>query len=163
MNDKDNTHDSREMPHTHLLHLLLQIIFIVVWVLDSWILLISVWLNEFIPLILRIILFITVLVLALIVMFLSHRTLFDHNEPSDTLITSGILSRVRNPLYLSILLIYIAILLLSISIISIVLFIIIFFVYNKMVNYEEKKLEEIFGNEYLEYQKKVPKWIPKLF
>jgi len=163
MNEKDSTHDSREMPHTHLLHLLLPIIFIAVWVLDSWILLLSVWLNEFIPLILRIILFITVLGLALIVMFLSHRTLFDHNEPSDTLITSGILNRVRNPLYLSILLIYIAILLLSISIISIVLFIIIFFVYNKMVNYEEKKLEEIFGNEYLEYKKKVPKWIPKLF
>ena len=163
MNDKDNTHDSREMSHSHLLHALLPIIFIVIWVLDSWILLISIWLNEFVPSILRLILFITVLGLALIIMFLSHKTLFDHDEPSDTLITSGILGRVRNPLYLSILLIYIAVLLLSISIISIVFFIIIFFVYNKMVNYEEKKLEKIFGNEYLEYKKKVPKWIPKLF
>ncbi|TFG23628.1 MAG: isoprenylcysteine carboxylmethyltransferase family protein [Promethearchaeota archaeon] len=163
MNEKDNTHDSREIPHSHLLQTLLPIIFIVIWILDSWILLLSVWLNEFVPSILRLILFITVLGLALIILFLSHKTLFEHNEPSDTLITSGILSRVRNPLYLGILLIYVAVLLLSISIISIILFIIILFVYNKMVNYEEKKLEKMFGNEYLEYKKKVPKWIPKLF
>ncbi len=163
MNDKHNNHDSREIPHSHLLQISLPIIFIVIWVLDSWIFLISVCLNNFVPLILRIILFITVLGLALIIMYLSHKTLFDHNEPSDTLITSGIMGRVRNPLYLSILLIYVAVLLLSISIISIVFFIIIFFVYNRMVNYEEKKLEKMFGNEFLEYKKKVPKWIPKLF
>ncbi len=163
MNEKDNTHDSREIPHSHLLQTLLPIIFIVIWILDSWILLLSDWLNEFVPSIVRLILFITVLVLALIILFLSHKTLFDHNEPSDTLITSGILGRVRNPLYLGILLIYVAVLLLSISIISIVLFIIIFLIYNWMVNFEEKKLEKIFGNEYLEYKKKVPKWIPKLF
>jgi len=96
-------------------------------------------------------------------MYLSHKVLFDHNEPSDTLITSGIMGRVRNPLYLGVLLIYVAFLFLSISIISIGFFIIVFLVYNKMVNYEEKKLIEIFGNEFLEYKKKVPKWIPKLF
>jgi len=33
---------------------------------------------------------------------------------------------------------------------------------NKMASYEEKDLEKIFGNEYLEYKKNVPKWIPKL-
>lgn len=163
MNDIDNPHDSREVRHSHLIQTLLPITFIVIWVLDSWILLISVWLNNFVPLIIRLILFITVLGLALIIMYLSHKTLFNHNEPSDTLITSGIMGRVRNPLYLSVLLIYIAVLLLSISIISIGFFIIIFLVYNRMVNYEEKKLEKMFGNEFLEYKKKVPKWIPKLF
>ena len=163
MNDKDNPHDSREIPHSNLLQTLLPIIFFVIWILDSWILLISVWLNNFVPLLLRIILFITVLGLALIIMYLSHKTLFDHNKPLDTLITSGIMGRVRNPLYLSVLLIYIAFLLLSISIISIGFFIIIFLVYNRMVSYEEKKLEKMFGNEFLEYKKKVPKWIPKLF
>ena len=163
MNDKDNTKDTREIPHSHLLHALLPIIFIVIWVLDSWILLISVWLNEFVPSILRLILFITILGLAFIIIVLAHKTLFDHNGPSDTLLTSGILGHVRNPLYLGILLIYVAVLFLSISIISIVLFIIIFLIYNWMVNFEEKKLEKIFSNEYLEYKKKVPKWIPKLF
>ena len=163
MNNKHNHHDSREIPHSHLIQTLLPITFFVIWVLDSWILLISVCLNNFVPLLLRIILFISVLGLALIIMYLSHKTLFDHNQPLDTLITSGIMGRVRNPLYLSVLLIYIAFLLLSISLISIGFFIIIFLVYNRMVNYEEKKLEKIFGNEFLEYKKKVPKWIPKLF
>jgi len=32
-----------------------------------------------------------------------------------------------------------------------------------MANYEKNTLIQIFGKVYLEYKKKVPKWIPKLF
>jgi protein-S-isoprenylcysteine O-methyltransferase Ste14 len=32
-----------------------------------------------------------------------------------------------------------------------------------MVNYEEKILEDLFGEDYREYKKKVPKWIPNPF
>ena len=34
--------------------------------------------------------------------------------------------------------------------------------YEKMVNFEEDILEEMFGEDYIEYKKKVPKWIPKI-
>ncbi|MFX1257912.1 MAG: methyltransferase family protein [Promethearchaeota archaeon] len=162
MKNNDNNQGPREIHHSHLLQASLPIIFTVIWILDSWILSISVWLNELVPLLLRIILFIITLCSAFILIILAHRALFHENEPSDTLITNGILSRVRNPLYLGVLLIYISFIFLSISIISIFLLIIIFFIYNKMVNYEEHILEEIFGDEYLEYKNKVPKWIPKL-
>ena len=163
MKENDSKNRKREMPHSHLLHALLPISFIIVQILDSSIFLISVWLNEFVPFFLRIILCIITLVLAIILIYLAHKTLFHENGPSETLLTKGILNRVRNPMYSGIILIYIAFILFSISIISIIVFIIILFIYNKMVNYEENILEELFGNEYLEYKKKVPKWIPRIF
>ncbi len=94
---------------------------------------------------------------------LSHRTLFRTHQPPDKLITKGILRYVRNPMYLGILLIYLAVLILSVSLIGIGIFIIIFLVYNWMVNYEEKLLEDMFGEEYKKYKTKVPKWIPNPF
>ncbi len=110
----------------------------------------------------RIILFGIVIIISIIIGYLSHKQLFHNNEPSNVLITDGILGYIRNPLYLSILLLYLALLFLSISLISTCLFIFIFLIYNWMVNCEEKILEDIFGDKYREYKKKVPKWIPKL-
>jgi protein-S-isoprenylcysteine O-methyltransferase Ste14 len=42
-------------------------------------------------------------------------------------------------------------------------FIIVFITYNKMANYEEKVLEKLFGEEYLEYKQNVSKWFPNPF
>jgi len=64
-------------------------------------------------------------------------------------------------MYLGVLLIYAAFLFLSISLICVVFFIVVALIYNKMVNYEQKVLEEIFGDEWLGYKKRVPKWIPR--
>jgi len=58
------------------------------------------------------------------------------------------------------LLIYVAFIFLSLSLISIGLFVLIFLVYNWMANFEEKILENLFGEQFLEYKKKVGKWLP---
>lgn len=162
MNSNNNKEIKREPKYSHLVQAISPITFVVIWILDSQIFFISVVLNNYVPLILRIILFSIVLVLAFIFIALSHKAIFHDNKPSNTLIIDGILGHVRNPMYLGILLIYVAFLFLSISLICIVLFIIIALVYNKMVNYEEKVLESLFGDDYLAHKKKVPKWIPKL-
>jgi protein-S-isoprenylcysteine O-methyltransferase Ste14 len=65
-------------------------------------------------------------------------------------------------MYFGILLIYVACICLSISLISIVAFIPIFLVYNKMVIYEEKILIGLFGKQFLDYKKNVPRWFPKI-
>lgn len=72
------------------------------------------------------------------------------------------LKHTRNPMYFGILLVYLAFIFLSISVICIAFFVNIFLLYNKMVNFEEDILEQIFGQDYIEYKKKVPKWIPKI-
>ena len=161
MSLKEKSSFKREVPHSHLIQSSIPIIFILIWILDTKIFLTSIWLNNLVPHILRLILFISVLAFALILMYMAHKVLFEKiDKPSDNLITKGILKHVRNPLYLGVLLVYVAFILLSISLISVILLAIICLIYDRMVNYEEKILEEMFADEYLEYKGKVPKWIP---
>jgi protein-S-isoprenylcysteine O-methyltransferase Ste14 len=148
---------NREMPHSHFYHALLPIIFMLVWILDTRILKLSIFLNDIVPFMVRATLFAVFLGLALLLMELSHKALFNGGPPT-ALITDGIFSHTRNPMYLGILFIYIAFISLSISLISVVLFILVFYVYAKMVDYEESILEKTF-EDYKEYKKRVPKWI----
>ncbi|MDX1797641.1 MAG: isoprenylcysteine carboxylmethyltransferase family protein [Candidatus Lokiarchaeia archaeon] len=163
MNVKRHEGHEREAPNSHLYHALLPIIFILLWFLDSQVFRFSTFLNKYAPPLIRLILFIIVFAISIAFIILYHRKLFKKHQPSNNLITNGILRYVRNPMYFGILLIYVAFLILSISLIGIGLFIVVFLVYNWMVNYEEKILEDIFGDEYREYKSKVPKWIPNPF
>jgi protein-S-isoprenylcysteine O-methyltransferase Ste14 len=153
----------REMPKTHLYLIGSPIFFIIVWFLDSNVIQLSTFLNNFIPLIIRIIFFIIILIIALSFVYISHKTLFHSHEPPDHLILTGIFRFVRNPMYSGILLLYVALIFLSISLISIGIFVLIFIIYNKMVNFEENILENDFGNDYRRYKERVPKWIPNPF
>jgi len=151
----------REAPYTHLILSATPIIFLVIWVLDSFFLQWTTFLNNYVPTLIRIILFIGFLSIALFLIYKSHETLFHDEKPSDELITSGIFKYLRNPMYLGIMLIYISLICLSISLISVGVLIGIFFLYNWMVNFEEKILEEIFGDEYIAHKRKTGKWFPK--
>ena len=153
----------REIPHAHIYHASMPVAFFIIWFLDSNIFRISIILNDFVPFLFRLVLFILVIISAITFIMVSHRTLFKSHEVPNSLITNGILGYVRNPMYFGILLIYVAFILLSISLISIGLFVIVFLVYNWMVNFEEKILENMFGKQYLEYRNKVPKFIPNPF
>jgi protein-S-isoprenylcysteine O-methyltransferase Ste14 len=151
-----------ESPNSHLLQGLSILLFAVIWILDSLIFSFSIFINNFIPLTVRIILFVIVLAIAYVLIRLSHKILFKHPENRDQLVTEGILGHVRHPMYLGILLIYLAFILLSISLISIAVWIVILIVYNRLATFEEKELEKLFKEKYLEYKNKVPKWIPRL-
>jgi len=165
MNSKKPGHD-REMPHAHLYHSFLPIVFIVIWILDSYVFNISTILNIYVPFVIRLILFILTMITALYFIQISHKALFESHEsphePPKSLIDDGILGRTRNPMYFGILLTYVACLFLSISLVSLALFLLIFTIYNRMVRFEEKILENLFGNEFTEYKERVPKWFPKI-
>ncbi|MFX1364952.1 MAG: methyltransferase family protein [Promethearchaeota archaeon] len=163
MSKKRHKGHEREVPNAHIYHSILPIVFVLVWFLDSNIFRFSIFLNDYVPFVIRLILCIIILALSFTFIFLSHRTLFKSHQPSNSLIITGILKYTRNPMYFGILLIYVAFIFLSISLISIGLFIIVFLVYNWMVNFEQKILENMFGDEFLEYKKRVPKWFPNPF
>jgi len=150
----------RETPNSHIYHTLLPILFILIWILDTITFRFSTFLNDYIHILVRLILFVIVFSTSIIFIQLSHRILFKTHRPPNKLITNGILRYVRNPMYFGILLIYVAFLFLSISLISVGFFIIVFLVYNWMVNFEENILLDMFGEEYKEYKCKVSKWIP---
>jgi protein-S-isoprenylcysteine O-methyltransferase Ste14 len=48
------------------------------------------------------------------------------------------------------------------SILALIIWIAFFLIYDKMATYEEKDLRRILGEEYAAYQKRVPKWFPRL-
>jgi protein-S-isoprenylcysteine O-methyltransferase Ste14 len=149
-----------EAPHSHLLQLLSMISFTSVWILDSAVFSFSILLNRFIPLLVRIVIFIIIIVIAYLLIRTSHNILFRSPKNKDDLITEGIFKHVRHPMYLGVLLIYLACLFLSISLIAFAIWILIFVIYDRLATFEEKQLEKLFNQKYLEYKKKVPKWIP---
>lgn len=160
----------KEHPKTHVILLSSILIFAITWILDfllfiftvhQVILLLSPPLMLFILWPVRIVLFILLLILALIFMRLSEKTVFNE-EDANSLKKGGIYAHVRNPMYLGIPIIFIALICLSMSLISIIPVAITFILYTRMVKYEESDLEEIFGEEYLDYKKKVPRWLPRL-
>lgn len=84
-------------------------------------------------------------------------------SPTRKLITGGMYGYVRNPMIMGVLTVLIG---QSIAIMSlnILIWTGIFFLINNLffVVYEEPNLEKKFGDEYREYKKNVPRWIPRL-
>ena len=152
----------REHTRSHLVQLLAAIIFFLIWILDSFIFMFSTVLASYIPFIIRIILFLSLLTIGLFLIFRTGHILFHKENVASKLIKTGIFAHTRHPLYLGVLMLYLGFILLSMSLISIIGFIIAFILYNWIATFEENDLEKLFKEEYSEYKKKVPKWIPSL-
>jgi protein-S-isoprenylcysteine O-methyltransferase Ste14 len=65
-------------------------------------------------------------------------------------------------MYLGVLLNGLAFFFTSLSVLSLMVLIAFFIFYDRMATYEEKDLIRIFGKEYIAYQKRVPKWLPRI-
>jgi protein-S-isoprenylcysteine O-methyltransferase Ste14 len=83
-------------------------------------------------------------------------------SPTKKLVIVGLYGHVRNPMILGVLIVLIgeSILFLSVNIFA---WVVIFFLINNIYFrlHEEPNLEERFGDEYREYKKNVPRWIPR--
>ena len=148
-----------EMPGQHMYMQVIFIIFMIVWILDSFIFNISTFLAEFLVLPIRILVAILVFAIGAILSQKSHNVLID-KEPSG-LVTDGIMGRVRHPMYLGMILMYLAFVLSTFSLLSVIPWLIVVVLHDRFATYEEQKLEERFGEEYIEYKRQVPKWIPR--
>ena len=88
------------------------------------------------------------------------------NVGAPTLCTSGPYARSRNPLYLGNMFMYIGIVLIAgiQNGLFMVMITAAFFLiqYTLIISLEEETLDNLFGNEYLEYKKHVPSVVPRL-
>lgn len=83
-------------------------------------------------------------------------------HPQRKLLTSGPYGFMRNPLYLGgNLFIFLGTSLILGTVVGVILTFLHLPFVNLMVKKEEKDLEKKFGKEFLDYEKKVPRWIPK--
>jgi len=152
----------KEHPYSHYFQIIAALVFFPIWLLDSFVFKISIGLARFVPWFLRLIVSLLVIIIAIVITRKAEDVLFKEKYDPPTIIDKGILAHVRHPLYLGTLLIYLGFIFGTFSIISFLIFLIVFFLYNKIATYEEQDLERIFGEEYLEYKSRVPKWIPHL-
>ena len=136
--------------------------FFVVWGLDSFICNYSTVLIGLIPLPLRLFLAILSLGFGLYLIAKSHKVIFSEGCDQPRLIDSGAYSWVRHPMYLGTLMLCLGFFFASLSLLSLGVWLGFFILYDKMTTYEEKDLIRILGDEYVAYQKRVPKWFPRL-
>ncbi len=160
----------REHPHCHLIQFLCFIGFFIIWFLDSFFITYSAGKSSLIPIAFRLIIFGIIICISFALSRSIHNILLRnghireqnshrHHLP-DQVIDYGVMAYVRHPLYLAILLFYFAFVILTMSIISFLVWIIIFLIHNRMASFEEKQLLMMFKEDYSEYKKRVPKWIP---
>ncbi|MCW3974858.1 MAG: hypothetical protein NWE86_01260, partial [Candidatus Bathyarchaeota archaeon] len=91
----------------------------------------------------------------------AHQVIFDEKTDQPRFINLNVYSLVRHPMYLGTLLFCLAFFFIMPSILSLIIWIGFFIFYDKMATYEENSLIKILGDKYINYQKSVPKWIPK--
>jgi len=78
------------------------------------------------------------------------------------LVTTGIYERMRHPQYSGIILVAIGFLIQWPTLITLVLFPFLVVMYYRLAMREERDVEEVFREEYEEYKKRVPAFIPKI-
>ena len=154
-----------EHPHCDSIQLAMLILFFVIWGIDT--------LSYFVFSVSTVLVGLTSLPLLLLPAILSlgfgmylglksHEAVFGETAGQPRLIDSGVYSWVSHPMYLGTLMFCLAFFFAMPSLLSLGVWIIFFILYNKMATYEEKELIRILGEEYIAYQKLVPKWFPRL-
>jgi len=154
-----------EHPLCDKIQLIMLILFLVVWGIDS----LSFFIFRYSTVLVDLISFPALLLpsfvslgFGLYLVAKSHKAVFGEANVQPKLLDSGVYSWVRHPMYLGILMCCLAFFFASPSLLSIGILLAFFIIYNKMTTYEEKSLTQILGEEYIAYQKRVPKWFPKL-
>jgi protein-S-isoprenylcysteine O-methyltransferase Ste14 len=80
----------------------------------------------------------------------------------DALITTGIYAHVRHPQYLGFLLLTLGINFLWTTFSTLILWPVLVLLYYRLAKEEEKSMEDKFGEEYREYKRAVPMFIPRV-
>lgn len=136
-------------------------VFMVLWILDSFVLHRSTFLANTIPLALRLIILGVALITAFYLFKSGHVVVTGDQRPTDV-VSSGAFRYVRHPLYSGSILVYFGLTVSTASLFCLALLAAIVLFYNFIAGYEEKLMEAKFGQAYVAYQKNTGKWIPHL-
>ena len=157
----EHTHGiGNEHPRSHEIQFICAIQFLFVWGIDS-VFNFTTQLSREIPWQLRVLIFIIAVIIGIRLSNGSHRLVLRGVDKSNPkVVDKDVYALVRHPMYLAYMIAFLALIQLTMSLISIVTFIIAVILLNRIAAYEEKELIKILGQEYLDYMKKVPRWVP---
>lgn len=137
------------------------IVFVVVWVADSFFLQKTTYLASYFPLYQRLAVLIICAGIALYLFKSGHVVVSGDTRP-DRVVSTGAFQYVRHPLYLGSLLFYFGFSFATGALACFALFLIMIVFYNYIATYEEKLMVAKMGNDYVDYMKKTSKWIPRI-
>ena len=132
--------------------------FLIVWGLDFFILHYVTSLIGLISLLVSVPVGVISFIIGVYFVRKSEAVVFSNSE--GKIIESGVYGRVRHPMYLGTLLILLGFTIATLSILSLIVWVIFFVFMDRMATYEEKDLTRRLGQQYTDYQRRVPKWIP---
>ena len=142
--------------------LILFVVFMGLWITDSFVFHYSTSLLEGISIYIRLVLAVPVLITGWILARGGMKAVFGTARDKPEVISSGVFRIVRHPIYTGAILFYLGAILMTMSIASVALWVLIIGFYVSISKYEERILKEAFGNDYLEYKKKTGMLFPKL-
>lgn len=136
-------------------------LFLILWIVDSFFLRRSTLLSDDIRLYIRLVFLGLALVTAAYLFVVGHDAVC-REQRGTKVVSSGAFRYVRHPLYLGCLLFYLGLAVSTTSIFSLAFFVVIFVFYNYIASYEERLLDERFGEEYRKYKRRTGKWVPRI-
>jgi len=139
------------------------IIFLIVWISDSFFLKYSTYSQNTMPNMVRMIIGFPILIISGIFAKYGLGIIFGEVRKKPEIIEKGVFKIVRHPIYLGSILLYLGLTILTCSIASAVVWIIIVIFYYYISRYEEKLLLKEFGADYKSYMERVPMLIPLKF
>ncbi|MHA2226465.1 MAG: methyltransferase family protein [Candidatus Hodarchaeales archaeon] len=138
--------------------------FFVVWAADSFLFNFTTQLANEIHLMIRLFIFVIISLIAYRLVNGSHKLVLEAvDKTKPKVVNDDVYAVLRHPMYFTYIIVFLAFIQLTMSLISIVPFVIALFLLNMIAAYEENELIKILGQEYIDYMKKVPRWIPKSF
>jgi protein-S-isoprenylcysteine O-methyltransferase Ste14 len=147
-----------EHPRGDLGQIVLLGLFLVVWIGDSFFWHRTTSLASRVPLGLRLVLLLAALAAAALLVRSGH-AVFDRGN--EGVVSDGAFRRVRHPLYLGSVLFYVGLAVSTVSIAALVLTSGIFAFYDHIATYEERWLENRYGDAYRDYRSRTGKWWPR--
>jgi protein-S-isoprenylcysteine O-methyltransferase Ste14 len=143
--------------------LVLFILFMTVWITDAFIIRYSTILNDYIPfLIIRMPLGIILVVLAIYLLWAGTSLVFGDIREEQNIIDQGVFGWLRHPVYIGEALFYLGLIMFSISLVATGVWIITIVFLHYISRYEEKVLLERYGEEYRQYMRDVPMYLPRI-
>ena len=138
------------------------LLFMAVWLSDMF-LEYSSFLNEYIPVAVRLAIGIILLVVSGYMAKTGLSLVFGKKAQSQGVTRKGVFNFVRHPIYLSEIILYLGLLVLHTSLAALFIWIIAILFLHYISRHEEKLLLAKYGKEYEQYMKEVPMWFPHLY
>ena len=141
--------------------IVLACLFAAAWIADTFFFEYTTFLNEYVPLVARIPPGVVLLAISCYLARKGLSIVFGEDREKPGVIRKSVFNVIRHPIYLSEILLYLGLLMLSISLAAAVVWIIAIGFLHYISLYEERLLLARFREEYEQYMREVPMWIPR--